>query len=86
MDIVMAMGTYSDFINITNELIQAEDISFKEMLRSCNELNIKSEDLFCKLNKEAVDKIHKHVNEEDEINYDFCDAYDDLTIFEFFDI
>eukprot|EP00092_Neocalanus_flemingeri_P089166 GFUD01112808.1.p1 GENE.GFUD01112808.1~~GFUD01112808.1.p1 ORF type:complete len:225 (-),score=64.29 GFUD01112808.1:37-711(-) len=89
LDIVTAMGTYTEFITVTNELMEAEDIYFREILRGCNELNTMSDELFCKLNKEAVERMAKHDDKEDDVNEGICDAYayayDDLTIFECLD-
>ena len=65
--------------------MEAEDISFRDIWKNWNELDMISDELFCKLNKEAVERMMKHEDKEDDVNDGIRDAYDDLTIFEYFD-
>ena len=84
LDIVTAMATYTDFITVTREMVEAEEVSFREIFKNWNELNLMSDELFCKLDKEAVERLARQ-NEDDDVIDEFINAYDDLTIFELFD-
>ena len=80
------MATYTDFITVTREMVEAEEVSFRKILKNWNKLNLMSDELFCKLDKEAVERMARQNEDEDNEDIDeFRNAYDDLTIFEFFD-
>ena len=80
------MATYTDFITVTREMVEAEEVSFREILKNWNELNLMSDELFCKLDKDAADRMaRQNEHEDDDVIDEFRNAYDDLTIFEFFD-
>ena len=85
LDIVTAMATYTDFVTVTREMVEAEEVSFREILRSWNELNLISDELFSKLDKAAVERMGKHDDAKDDVSEEFINAYDDLTIFELLD-
>ena len=77
LDIVTAMGTYNDFINISRELTLIEEIYFRDLIKRLDALNILSEELFCKLSKEAVEKMK---NDYVDVDNELSDIYDDLSM------
>jgi elongation factor P--beta-lysine ligase len=86
LDIVTAMSTYTDFITVTREMVEAEEVSFREIFKNWNELNLMSDELFCQLDKEAVLRMARQSEDkDDDVIDEFRNAYDDLTIFELFD-
>ena len=89
LDIATAMSAYNEFMTVARELMEADDISFMEILRSWSELDMMCDELFCKLKKEAVERMMKDdeddIKDSNGVSDGFRDAYDDLTIFEHFD-
>ena len=87
LDIVTAMSTYKDFIAVSRDLVEAEEVSFRDLLKSWTHLGLITDDIFFKLDKKAVERMLSiNVGDEDEDeNNDFRFAYDDLLIFELLD-
>ena len=71
---------------VAKELVEADEVSFRELLRRWNELDLMSDEIFHKLDKEAVERLL--LSEDDISEFDTDElifAYDDLMIFELVD-
>ena len=71
---------------VAKELVEADEVSFRELLRSWNELDLLSDEMFQKLDKEAVERLL--LSEDDISEFDTDElifAYDDLMICELLD-
>ena len=83
LDIVTAINTYEDFIMVANELVEADEVSFRELLRDWNELDLLSDEMFQKLDKEAVERSFLRGDDLSEFDSDeLIFASDDLKICE----
>ena len=83
LDIVTAINTYEDFIMVANELVEADEVSFRELLRDWNELDLLSDEMFQKLDKEAVERLFLRGDDLSEFDSDeLIFASDDLKICE----
>ena len=93
LDIVTAMSTYTDFVSVSRELVEADEVLFREILKSWDELGLLSDELFLKLDKKAVDRIlrvdednaNEFADEDKDDNARFRYVYDELIIHEFLD-
>ena len=71
---------------VAKEMVEADEVSFRELLRSWNELDLMSDEMFQKLDKEAVERLL--LSEDDISEFDTDElifAYDDLMICELLD-
>ena len=95
LDIVTAMSTYTDFVSVSRELVEADEVLFREILRSWDELGMLSDELFLKLDKKAVDRIlragyddgddNEYADKDKDDNDRFRFVYDELIMHEFLD-
>ena len=68
---------------VANELVEADEVSFRELLRDWNELDLLSDEMFQKLDKEAVERSFLRGDDLSEFDSDeLIFASDDLKICE----
>ena len=85
LDIVTAINTYEDFIMVIRELVEADEVSYRELLMSWNALGLMSDEMFQKLDKEAVKRLSGVDGPANLDNEQLIFAYDDLIMCEFLD-
>ena len=93
LDIVTAINTYEDFVIVARELVEANEETYRELLKNWNELDLMSDEIFQKLDGDAVEQIIKNADDldTDELDTDDLDtdelifAYDELVLCELLD-
>ena len=78
---------------MARELVEANEESYRELLKNWNELDLMSDEIFQKLDGDAVEQIMKNTDDldTDELDTDDLDtdelifAYDELVLCELLD-
>ena len=70
---------------VIRELVEADEVSYRELLMSWNALGLMSDEMFQKLDKEAVKRLSGEDGSANLDNEQLIFAYDDLIMCEFLD-
>ena len=70
---------------VIRELVEADEVSYRELLMSWNALGLMSDEMFQKLDKQAVKRLSGVDGPANLDNEQLIFAYDDLIMCEFLD-
>ena len=66
---------------VAKELVEADEVSFRELLRDWNELDLLSDEMFQKLDKEELERSFSEGDDFSDLDSDeLIFVYDDLRI------